>query len=57
MNVRDFDMAARFILVGVEAIVHDAAVQHPEWFDEDTLLVEVKKLVHGYLAIRPPDPT
>ena len=53
MTVRDFDMAARFILVSVEALVHDAAVEHPEWFDEDALLSEVKALVHGYLAVRP----
>lgn len=57
MRVRDFEMAARFILVGVEAIVHDAAVEHPSWFDDDTLLVEVKTLVHGYLSVSGADPS
>lgn len=57
IEVRDFAMEARFILVGVEAIVHDAAAEHPEWFDDDTLAREVKALVHGYLRVRPPDPS
>ena len=57
MRVRSFEMAARFILVGVEAIVHDAAVEHPEWFDDDTLLSELKTLVYGYLAVVPEHPS
>lgn len=54
VEVRDTEIAARFILVGVEAIVHDAAVDHPEWFDDDTLLDEAKTLVRRYLRVRPP---
>jgi len=50
--VRCFDMAARLILVGVEAIVHDAAVEHPEWFDDDVLLAELRALVLGYLGLK-----
>jgi AcrR family transcriptional regulator len=53
LGVRDCTMAARMMLVGVEAILFDAAVDHPESFDDGTLLAEVRALVRGFLRIRP----
>lgn len=54
LGVRDCTMAARMMLVGVEAILFDAAVDHPECFDDGTLLVEVRALVRGFLRLRTP---
>lgn len=43
------EMAARFILNGVEAIIHDAVLERPEWLESSDFLEELTALVHGYL--------
>lgn len=53
LGVRDTTMAARMMLVGVEAILFDAALDHPACFDDGTLLVEVRALVRGFLRLEP----
>ena len=53
LGIRDYAMTARLILVGVEAILFDTAVDHPEDFDDGSLRTEVRMLVRGYLGVGP----
>lgn len=49
-RVADPDMAARFILTGVEAIVADAVLERPQWLEQPEFLEELVAFVTGYLA-------
>ncbi len=51
IEIRNFEMAAHFILEGVEAIIHSTAVERPEWFDRPELLDELEAMVCGYLHV------
>ncbi len=46
----DLEMAAFFVLNGVEAIVHATVMDRPQWLQEETFVQELVENVYRYLA-------
>ncbi|MCH9682896.1 MAG: TetR/AcrR family transcriptional regulator [Deltaproteobacteria bacterium] len=52
----NLEMAAFFVLNGVESVIHATVLDHPQWLDDPGFCAELIHFVHGYLAA-PPAPS